>query len=782
MGPNNQQDIPEQPQPNNGTNPGVASQLQQQPSVIVNSDTSPQPQQQPQPNVAVNPIAPSAPSVFIGGEPYQQQPSVSGGETPKKPRFPMKKMKKWPLIVAGVALVGGIAAWSVWHGQSSKPTTTPNSLYMYAQPKLQVSPDTKFTFAYKECSRDVMAEVDSKVQVYIDADLTVPAPDGFVGCKKGVIQVAPNLSWSKVGVTTSISQTYPELGYGFKYPANSGDGTWSESSDYYIVQRSDAEGKALKKPIVTHFSVKQNNAVPQPTPSAVVDKNGSGVVTWQPVKGATAYYIIKIEHENGKPTNSAYVQSTLIGYVDSGSKTSWTTGSQDFGSDSDFMQKFDQNSSMQAYSFSDDDVHSSSAVKVAVQDQNKKTYKIGVFAKTNAGYSRVSLVQGLTPSRLPNTIAYNAVQEMPNVTFNDKIAIANIPTQLPVTMCDGSTAMYSVLLDPKSIKLLPTQPNIAAVPFHISGTKLTGRFYVDSSQYGSGFGTAIVAAAQRNIEAQAKVGSYTPYAYSTTAVDFDKQKSLISSKAPSVSYPITATNDFSRYLAANMIAGNEYIDVSKYVNNKQGISVYDAAYEAAYQNPYVLGIEGVNLYSSNNVLSISYTVSSKDERKKEQQDIASNVDAVISKIIKNGMTDEQKAKAINDYIANNTAYDYDALAALKQDSLQKVPAQYEYAWSPLGTFEHKKAVCGGYAETFKVLADKAGLAAIYVNGDVKNGNSHAWNKVRIDGKWKAIDVTWNDSESNPNRYFLVSDATMDETRTQSNYFVVDQYVGSYAAL
>ena len=70
-----------------------------------------------------------------------------------------------------------------------------------------------------------------------------------------------------------------------------------------------------------------------------------------------------------------------------------------------------------------------------------------------------------------------------------------------------------------------------------------------------------------------------------------------------------------------------------------------------------------------------------------------------------------------------------------------------------------KAVCQGYAETYKAIANRAGLDCVVVGGHgkgfghtpLKKGerppppkpDGHAWNSVRIDGgRWKLLDACW----------------------------------------
>lgn len=60
------------------------------------------------------------------------------------------------------------------------------------------------------------------------------------------------------------------------------------------------------------------------------------------------------------------------------------------------------------------------------------------------------------------------------------------------------------------------------------------------------------------------------------------------------------------------------------------------------------------------------------------------------------------------------------------------------------------AVCGGYAELFRALADAMGLRAVVIVGDAKGASlgpghrkiKHAWNAFYAEGRWHLLDVTW----------------------------------------
>ena len=78
------------------------------------------------------------------------------------------------------------------------------------------------------------------------------------------------------------------------------------------------------------------------------------------------------------------------------------------------------------------------------------------------------------------------------------------------------------------------------------------------------------------------------------------------------------------------------------------------------------------------------------------------------------------------------------------------------------------AVCDGYSKAFDLLCYLSGIDCIRVSGTSTNSSGssggHAWNKVKVDGTWYNVDVTWDDPVSSRPilryDYFLVSDSTL----------------------
>lgn len=95
--------------------------------------------------------------------------------------------------------------------------------------------------------------------------------------------------------------------------------------------------------------------------------------------------------------------------------------------------------------------------------------------------------------------------------------------------------------------------------------------------------------------------------------------------------------------------------------------------------------------------------------------------------------------------------------------------------SPSEVLRSKKTVCKGYANLLKAMCDAEGLECVYVSGWVKgqiddinwsfkSEQRHAWNAVKIDGKWVLTDVTWASSYQRKDTIFHEFD---------ENYFLMD---------
>ena len=115
-----------------------------------------------------------------------------------------------------------------------------------------------------------------------------------------------------------------------------------------------------------------------------------------------------------------------------------------------------------------------------------------------------------------------------------------------------------------------------------------------------------------------------------------------------------------------------------------------------------------------------------------------SIPALATYLVEPAGDDQGKVRAIFRWITNNIAYD---------------PALREDVSGPETVLKHRRAVCSGYSALFKALAEAAGLEAEVIHGHSKGAGyqagrgmegsfEHAWNAVRIGGKWGLLDCAW----------------------------------------
>ena len=74
--------------------------------------------------------------------------------------------------------------------------------------------------------------------------------------------------------------------------------------------------------------------------------------------------------------------------------------------------------------------------------------------------------------------------------------------------------------------------------------------------------------------------------------------------------------------------------------------------------------------------------------------------------------------------------------------------------------DHKKGVCKGYAELFRLMCLQAGIRTESVTGLATSGPGqqdyelHMWSRSKINGKWYYTDVTFNDGAGS-NQFLLL---------------------------
>lgn len=195
------------------------------------------------------------------------------------------------------------------------------------------------------------------------------------------------------------------------------------------------------------------------------------------------------------------------------------------------------------------------------------------------------------------------------------------------------------------------------------------------------------------------------------------------------------------------------------------------AYETMLQQPW----DDYNAYLVN---SVSYSITqvsartggyfityepTYNETPEQKSVLLSFVGDTAQMLMRNAQTDREKIEALNRFVCAYASY-------LDTGSTTDLSAFY--------LMTRGTAVCQGYALLTHALLREMGFTCRIVTGTAKSlqtgqTGSHMWNAVYVDKQWLHLDTTWNDSQSDPTRYLLVTadqisaDHIFDTTRYSS---------------
>lgn len=112
---------------------------------------------------------------------------------------------------------------------------------------------------------------------------------------------------------------------------------------------------------------------------------------------------------------------------------------------------------------------------------------------------------------------------------------------------------------------------------------------------------------------------------------------------------------------------------------------------------------------------------------------------ITSKLNLEGSNEIETLLNIHDYLIDKV--EYDSNFSDRTDNGK---------FSISGTVLEGKAVCEGYARTFKYLCDLYDIPCVLATGNITDlqysgaPTRHMWNYVKLNGKWYIIDATWDD--------------------------------------
>lgn len=114
-------------------------------------------------------------------------------------------------------------------------------------------------------------------------------------------------------------------------------------------------------------------------------------------------------------------------------------------------------------------------------------------------------------------------------------------------------------------------------------------------------------------------------------------------------------------------------------------------------------------------------------------EVKHKLEEIVSKVLTNDMNEEEKIKALSEYIVSHMEYDFD-LVDTREKSYEKIMN----GWGECLYYSaiEGKGVCQGYATYAQNLFNEAGITSNRVTSI-----NHTWNLVEIDNEYYSVDLT-----------------------------------------
>ncbi|WP_233486833.1 transglutaminase domain-containing protein [Zhihengliuella sp. ISTPL4] len=701
------------------------------------------------------------------------------------------------LVAGGIVVVNNLTGGGF--GGSSEPVEAGGYLW---EPVTYLKPDEHLEIPF-DVDPEALVPADETgkpaygvIDVYLNDELTIMPESSMVfwhdGDRNVEVSVLDNdkYKWSSESETAIASGfTSEDLRISSRGEADVAT-MWTEMARYYVVQRFDKDGKKLDIPIVHTVEAADEEDIlhdPIELKTSVGEAPGSVQLSWDEPEGMSGdftYYIIKTQAsdylDNGEFTGERTILYPEV--IAETTETSWESKAV-----LDYEENSVANRELALYTYdSADELNFGSASGLDVV-RSKSDLAVIAVANDLSERTLMSLKEVKDEiGSFPYEKAFWQARDLFPVDAGD---LTTLPTWYPITTLDGDTAKMGVRIDIDAIEVKYEDfwyldgrgAWYARMPFTVLGTKMSDSITAvmpDGVSQADWLAQSIANAKAYNHRAETEVlptGDDTIVQDPTMSLDaFADMQAVV--EVPDSEYEAYGSNEFSTFLAGHMVAGTRLIDMTKFVETPGYPSADEAAYEAIRQNPMArVSVEDYRV--SGNNLYVNYRSTAKED----QTQVDKLADEAISAAITEGMSDTEKVTAINKWIVENMEYDYQALAAIESSFGRLIEDNQRYSDARGGLID-KRVICGGYADTFNLLARKAGLESIYVSGIIADsGSGHAWNHVKVDGEWKAIDTTWNDTDD-ITKYLLINEADFTgvaERSTKDSGWIVPMYQGEY---
>lgn len=582
--------------------------------------------------------------------------------------------------------------------------------------------------------------------------------------------------------TLTVAPMSPVLGTEYQeenYIKNEID-NWGNAPMYYISLNYDmesTEAKKLDKPTVIPFTVKHE--VEAPNAKGVVNEQGRLKLEWEPVEGAEKYNIYKLTDgtpDTGKVNNP--INGAALGYD---------------GGNGNLHLLYDGTTTECSF----DNFAGEGHGLAEVQRENGRYYCTGQNYCVNGEYYVTAVVNGvesgLSAAITTSELAIpHKVTEETDILFANFPSAADFPATVDVINIDGSVTKRNVIYDgPYVVDVYGYE--VVQYNYTIEGTALAG-YVIPEDEYSEHVSKLLAeqydagkAEPEDNIDKipDNDVDTIIPTDDNTdisgedlvdtqienTQEHIENADSQTVSTAPKGVY-VNAETAEEEWLALNLIEGKTEISLEAFPALQDPYYLVDVFNKVYYQNPYILGVYAYSYDYNTLTFKVEY-VYDADTIKAKQDEITDKADEIVSSIITDGMTDEQKVKAIYEYLVANCVYDNDALANAEANNFVKDNSgEFEDAFNTYGTLINGKGVCMSYAYSFRILCDLAGVECKVVTGYLDGNLPHAWNTVKLGEEWYEVDAT-NNAVTTGIPYFLYQ--ASEEIATATGYTKDDKF-------
>ena len=671
------------------------------------------------------------------------------------------------------------------------------------------------------------AIVDNLLAVYVNSELTervwvnseilrndthpeIPRGHSRIVIRPGLRPVG-RVWGSSFNVADFTTTTLPESGERYLHETEDGE-NWGFLRHFYLVSRMDTYGEMRNRPAVTIFTIEHHLEAPQS--EFFITEEGNGGFRWSEVEGAEYYLIIRFD-ANLRAT-------TVADFIGKTTETTWISQERRYDYGQNYAHVFMMNREfwwMNDVFFSVIAVNSQTHSGFGnLHDGNVITSLLPhVWDWETEPLEAMQLDEGLVffihdfgtlPTHRPlvmvneETVQRRMLYDWERAEIRD-IAVAWIDPDLFDQLAKdlGFGEIYdltleqwdilteewnAMLIDPETGTLNPDiiswrSDELLLISFVIEGTLFYGYMAIANVNHAT-YRADLSAARTRIEEAAARGGGYISLDLTTVLVEEDLSWLPTGDESLTLLYHpgdrIYANSALSAFLAHNMLAANTLIDLSYFPESGNLEYLWDAFFEAIYQNPLILHVRGARRLPDSDILIVEYRKPA-DTIFRQQEAIRQIVPEIVAEIISADMSDLEKSMAINSFLVETAEYDFAALESAELHNFRKVDPRYYDSFTAYGILINRVGVCSGYAAAFKLLADAAGLQSIIVTGYLEGFLPHAWNRVNIDGHWHTVDVTNNANPYLYNIFLHLPDEVAAIMLVEDQQFVLNNFLYRY---